>query len=69
MTDNQIMAIFYEKQERDEKRAALKKTLKRKIEEARPKNSGSSGKGCGGCTPGLNGCTDDEIPQQLSFFD
>ena len=62
MSDNQIMAIYFSKEERDKARKAERKRTKcrktvRCCEEVV--------RTCGGC----EGSTDDYIPEQLSFFD
>lgn len=76
MSDNQIMAIYFSQEEREAARKAktkkgLKHTLQKKIEEIRGRRADEMvelGKvkeiltDCGGST-------DEEIPQQLSFFD
>ena len=76
MSDNQIMAIYFSKEEREAAQKAktgkgLKHTLKKKIEEIRGKSCGN----CDGCVRTVrsggncDGSTDDYIPEQLSFFD
>lgn len=72
MSDDQIMAIYFSREEREKASVAkqasrkknLKRTLQKKIEEVR----GRTPKTVESCD-GSDSSTDDEIPEQLSFFD
>lgn len=80
MSDNQIMAIYFSKEEKDAARKAkrLKSTVQKKLEEVRGRNADEIielGKvrgilaGCNEVATNCDGSTDDYIPEQLSFFD
>ena len=76
MTDNQIMAIYFDHEEREAARKAktgrgLKHTLQEKVAAIRAKNADEAielGK-VKEILTGFDGSTDDYIPEQLSFFD
>lgn len=69
MTDNQIMAIFFESAERKERKKVLKNNISKKIEEIRGRSGKSCGEAVASCDETRTSSTDEEIPQQLSFFD
>lgn len=72
MSDDQIMAIYFDRQERAKaRRAVFKKNLGKKIDNLRT-NSGEAVGNCGDCGNAVASCdgsTDDYTPEQLSFFD
>lgn len=84
MSDNQIMAIYFSKEERETARKANQpespktekkidairaRDLKRRVQEKIEEIRGKSCVNCGGCCEAGKSSTDDYIPEQLSFFD